>query len=213
MWQFGDGNTATNANPSHTYAVSGTYNVCLIATNSCGADTLCQLVTVVCPLPVATSLVGTGAFFQFTNTSTTSSNFQSYWEFGDGNSSIQTSPSHTYAGNGAYTVCLSVTDTCGIDSACQSLAILSTSSLKDIRISIYPQPANESVSISWNANHDPLLSMQVFALDGKLLRDFYPNELVDGVLKIDTKTWASGVYFLRIQALGSVSSQRLIIAR
>lgn len=51
-WDFGDGNTGTAQNPSHTYATSGTYSVCLIATNACGSDTSCQNVTVTNCTPV-----------------------------------------------------------------------------------------------------------------------------------------------------------------
>jgi PKD repeat protein len=35
-WQFGDGATSTAANPSHTYAVAGTYNVTLTVTDNGG---------------------------------------------------------------------------------------------------------------------------------------------------------------------------------
>ena len=35
-WDFDDGNTSTEVNPSHTYAVAGTYNVTLTTTNSAG---------------------------------------------------------------------------------------------------------------------------------------------------------------------------------
>lgn len=40
LWNFGDGNTSTLQNPSHTYSLSGNYNVQLIATNTYGADTI-----------------------------------------------------------------------------------------------------------------------------------------------------------------------------
>lgn len=40
FWDFGDGNTDTVQNPSHTYAVDGTYDVTLITTNTFGEDTL-----------------------------------------------------------------------------------------------------------------------------------------------------------------------------
>lgn len=46
-WNFGDGNGSADENPSHTYANTGTYNVCLIATNGVGSDTTCQNVNVV----------------------------------------------------------------------------------------------------------------------------------------------------------------------
>jgi hypothetical protein len=40
-WDFGDGNTSTLQNPTHTYAMAGTYTTCLVVNNSCGADTFC----------------------------------------------------------------------------------------------------------------------------------------------------------------------------
>jgi YD repeat-containing protein len=46
LWNFGNGFTATQASPSHNYQQSGTYNICLTATNSCGSDVKCQNVQV-----------------------------------------------------------------------------------------------------------------------------------------------------------------------
>ncbi|MCG8606284.1 PKD domain-containing protein, partial [bacterium] len=46
LWDFGDGNTSTQQNPSHTYAAPGAYLVCLTATNACGSDSTCATVTV-----------------------------------------------------------------------------------------------------------------------------------------------------------------------
>jgi len=40
LWNFGDGNTSTLPNPTHSYASNGTYTVTLIATNTYGSDTL-----------------------------------------------------------------------------------------------------------------------------------------------------------------------------
>lgn len=45
-WSFGDGNTSTAENPTHTYAAVGTYTVQLIATNTCGSDTSSSNVTI-----------------------------------------------------------------------------------------------------------------------------------------------------------------------
>jgi len=41
-WNFGDGNTSTQQNPSHTYTTAGTYTVTLTATNAGGSDTATQ---------------------------------------------------------------------------------------------------------------------------------------------------------------------------
>lgn len=45
-WSFGDGSNSSTKNPAHTYTTNGTYEVCLIASNACGADTVCDSVTV-----------------------------------------------------------------------------------------------------------------------------------------------------------------------
>jgi PKD repeat protein len=45
-WNFGNGKTSTVANPTHTYALSGTYQVTLVTANSCGLDSVKQSVIV-----------------------------------------------------------------------------------------------------------------------------------------------------------------------
>jgi len=45
------------------------------------------------------------------------------WDFGDGNTSTETNPIHTYEKNGTYTICLKVTNDCGTKEKCQSLTI------------------------------------------------------------------------------------------
>ncbi|TVR80242.1 MAG: PKD domain-containing protein [Chitinophagaceae bacterium] len=39
FWDFGDGNTSTDQNPTHTYMQNGVYNITLITTNTFGSDT------------------------------------------------------------------------------------------------------------------------------------------------------------------------------
>lgn len=45
-WDFGDGNTGSGANPSHTYREAGTYTVTMTVQNSAGTDTRTYEVTV-----------------------------------------------------------------------------------------------------------------------------------------------------------------------
>jgi len=116
MWDFGDGNTSTMQNPTHTYATTGTYTVCLTASSNCGADSTCQSVTYVgCGNPSAdftfTSSAGT---VDFTNTSSTTGGTAYAWDVGDGNSATTIDASNTYTTNGSYTVTLLATDSCGV---------------------------------------------------------------------------------------------------
>ncbi|MEZ4908785.1 MAG: PKD domain-containing protein [Saprospiraceae bacterium] len=45
-WDFGDGNTSIDENPTHIYSNGGTYNVCLTVDNDCGSDNSCQSILV-----------------------------------------------------------------------------------------------------------------------------------------------------------------------
>ena len=46
LWEFGDGNSSTEANPIHEYIDDGTYEVCLTITNECGDNKTCSTVVV-----------------------------------------------------------------------------------------------------------------------------------------------------------------------
>lgn len=46
LWNFGDGNTSTEDNPTHTYSTSGSYNVNLYLTFNCYKDTISSTVLI-----------------------------------------------------------------------------------------------------------------------------------------------------------------------
>jgi PKD repeat protein len=115
-WEFGDGETSTSADPTHVYAGAGSRVARLTVTDDDGGTTTVEhLITVVAPnvLPTAdfTHEVD-GLTVDFTSTSTDSDGtIVSYlWEFGDGETSAEQSPSHTFAAGGAVDVKLTVTD-------------------------------------------------------------------------------------------------------
>lgn len=123
MWDFGDGNTSTEQNPSHTYTAGGTYNVCLVVTNDLGTDFTCQFVDIFFAPAAAFSFENIGGgFVGFTDEST--NNPTSWlWDFGDGNTSTEQDPDHQYAEPGTYTVCLTATNGAGSDIVCQDVAV------------------------------------------------------------------------------------------
>ncbi len=114
----------TVPNFSHTYAQPGNYTACLVVTSTDGCkDTVCKTV-VVNPMPVAdfnTPFACHGVPVTFNNTSTIlSGQIASYfWNLGDGNTSNQQFPVHTYANPGLYTVTLTATS----DSGCVNQVI------------------------------------------------------------------------------------------
>lgn len=59
LWDFGDTNTSTMQNPSHTYAASGAYEVTLTVSGPCGNDTI--MMTVYPGLPTAVEMSAVSA--------------------------------------------------------------------------------------------------------------------------------------------------------
>jgi PKD repeat protein len=120
QWNFGDGSTSTDQNPTHTYTQLGTYTVTLSATNNNGSNTASKANYIVVTLaPVAdfsvNQRVGNAPFIvQFQDLST--NNPTSWlWQFGDGTTSTQQNPTHTYPSIGAYNVTLTVSNQYGSD--------------------------------------------------------------------------------------------------
>jgi len=117
-WDFGDGETSTERNPSHHFDQPGTYNVRLTASDDDGAtDAASHQVAPTAPPandpPHAEFIVSCEELTcRFTDQSTDADGTIASrgWDFGDGATSTERNPSHTYAAAGQYTVTLRVTD-------------------------------------------------------------------------------------------------------
>lgn len=116
LWDFGDGGTSTEENPSYSYSAGGTYTVTLTATSETDdTDTTTADITVE-PVPVPPSadftFEATNLDVVFTDGSQANDgNITAYaWDFGDGTgTSTMASPSYSYAAAGTYQVTLTIT--------------------------------------------------------------------------------------------------------
>ena len=113
LWEFGDGATSTEQNPVHVYSREGTYNVTLIATNAGGSSYVRSMVITVNRVltpPVADFTANKNEGYaplkvRFTDVSTYNPTGWE-WNFGDGSTSTEQNPEHTFSSEGTYTVTL-----------------------------------------------------------------------------------------------------------
>ncbi len=125
LWTFGDGDTSTAVNPSHTYSGNMTYDVCLIASNACGLDSFCSQIE--CDPPLAQfSFQKMGLDVNFSDLSSSVDALTYNWDFGDGGTSMSPSPSHGYAAPGTYTATLIVENACSMDTFFQTVDVCTT---------------------------------------------------------------------------------------
>jgi PKD repeat protein len=113
FWEFGDGRALSDQNPRHTYAEPGIYTVCLIAGKSGNQyDTICMDIDVSIPGACNASFIAfadpadlmTRHFIDLSSAEAVTWN----WDFGDGNTSAEQHPVHTFADEGFYKVSLAV---------------------------------------------------------------------------------------------------------
>ncbi|MBM3415578.1 MAG: PKD domain-containing protein [Bacteroidetes bacterium] len=117
QWDFGDGNTSTQQNPVHTFSnPSQVYKVKLTITSLsfCGKVTRTRQVF---PSGFADQTpdfefanVCDSGYYRFTNKSSSLQvpGITYLWDFGDGNTSTDVHPKHTYASTGPYDVKLKI---------------------------------------------------------------------------------------------------------
>lgn len=141
-WNFGDGSTSTEQNPSHTYTTVGTYSVTLQVSGTNGTDTKIRssyiTITATQTVPnaafTATPLTGVKPLAVTFTDSSTGTITSRLWNFGDGYTSTEINPSHTYTTDGSYTVSLQVTGPLGTDTETKSSLITVGNTSTDAQI-------------------------------------------------------------------------------
>ncbi len=167
LWTYGDGNGSPATSPTYTYTSSGTFNVGVIIQTSDGcsvssAENGIISQVEVYPKPTADftpdklTSDSRNFTFMFTNGSNGANLYE--WDFGDGDTSMQVSPSHTYPDTGSYIIQLIATTNQGC----------ADTTISDIRINPYytitiPSAFTPNPGGSSGGKYDPLgLTNDVF---------------------------------------------------
>lgn len=122
IWDFNDGTTISNLDSvmTHTYTIPGYYlpKIILVDAGGCqvpiiGLDTI-KVFHIAADFNLSATAICDSGFVTFNSTSITNDQITSYlWNFGDGTTSTQISPTHHYTTTGAYNTKLIVTTLAG----------------------------------------------------------------------------------------------------
>ncbi|MDX1683738.1 MAG: S8 family serine peptidase [Saprospiraceae bacterium] len=146
---------------------------------------------------------------EFDNRSSRSTSY--LWDFGDGNTSTEENPIHTYDQNGVYTVSLSAISPCTTRIKEVEIMIGSVQS-EDIdhnALVIFPNPADNELWIEGGVVETADFSIELINSQGMLMT-VAPIEEGSG-LKLDVAGLLPGIYFISIETNGERIYKKLVI--
>ncbi|HHZ64808.1 MAG TPA: PKD domain-containing protein, partial [Flavobacteriales bacterium] len=212
-WNFGDGDTSSQANPTHAYLSAGTYTVTLIGTNACETDTFVSSVTVGCSaLNASFSSTAAGQVVTYANNSIGADSYS--WDFGDGNTSSQTNPVNTYGSDGAYMVTLIATNACTSDTFQTQININTTGIIETSLITgmeLFPNPSHGAITLHVVMEAPGVVHTVIYDLVGKKLyaEESYKQRTYSE--NIELGNLAKGIYLIRVESSGNVVQRKLIL--
>jgi PKD repeat protein len=157
------------------------------------------------------------------------------WSWGDGNYSYTEYPTHTYANAGAYTICLTISDSlygcsntyCVSDSIMRTtnsmiyLSVIapSASGIKPVEtinnLSVYPNPVSNILTINYYLNNSSDIAINLFDMLGNKVSEMLNSNQSAGqhAIEWNANTLTNGIYFLQIRANDKVITQKISVIR
>ena len=189
----------------------GTYVVSIEDWIGCSSSSNSVQVTVD-PLPTAAFSPNLNMFdIEFDNLSYDATDYE--WNFGDGTTSTDFEPTHTYAASGTLDMYLVAANNCGTDTAFLSLESVGISEPGGSDLfSIYPNPSTGDFFIrSGSVNHGPF-NVAIYNSVGQQVHYsiVQPNA---GSWPLTLNQLPAGMYLLEVETDGLVQTERLVIGR
>ena len=236
-YNYSNSSSGAPGNYTHSFPTNGVYTVCLVSIGhsapgvECSRDTTCTQVVVDCstpPCPPGSSLgflkFSSQLTATFTNTSIIANGyFVTYtWDFGDGTTSNQFAPTHTYASSGKYEVCLTAelynsTGSCSI-TYCRKIKVFGLGLMKGINRSVensdtnldfnlYPNPTTGKFIIEFTDQNNAY-EVAIYSIEGKLIATKDVNET--NSIEFDLSDLDAGTYLIKVKSEGSTRIKRLV---
>lgn len=132
------------------------------------------------------------------------------WDFGDGTSSNEIHPTHTYQAAGIYTITLTATDSLG----CVQSSISKEMQIYSDHVTLYPNPATEFLALTLTGPLDrssnatsPTLTLT--DITGRVMSP--PSYISESDLHYDVSRLAAGVYIARVIYNNTSYVERILV--
>ena len=207
-----DPSSSTEDNPIVKYDNEGIYSITLMVSNQYGDSSkdFIDIVTVI-DLPSAT-FSGAQADNMVTFTSTGSNTSTYSWDFGDGKTSTEKNPIHTFGTNGMFEVTLTVSNECGDYFVTETFTINSNSVTEAelANVNIFPNPAQTNLNIQLTNSESDMIKMDVLDINGKLIMS---NTFSSSRHTLDVSSIVAGTYLIRLRSDEASYYKKIVILK
>ena len=122
-----------------------------------------------------------------------------HWDFGDGATSTERYPYHTFPSNGTYEVCLTVSNENSSNTVCRTLTFGTASTSepegKEIEVNLYPNPVKDDLTLTIYDYLPQKGTVHFFDTKGQLI---LTQKVYNGWNTIDMSRLISGTYVYQI---------------
>ncbi len=149
---------------------------------------------------------------QFTNTSSNATDY--LWDFGDGETSTEENPSHTYSAPATYSVTLTASDNfCSDAIITQEVAVnpSAVAGLTESSFIVYPNPGNGLFIVKTGREITDISEIHIFDRNGKEIFYEKPVSQNNKSFTIDLTSYKKGIYFLKLVYNQKIYFKKLIV--
>ncbi len=138
------------------------------------------------------------------------------WNFGDGFTSADKNPTHTYAAAGTYTVSLIAVNSCGSDSMKTTVTVTAVginNTVNAKNVMVYPNPNNGKFNVDFQLDLRDNVTVKIVNLNGQTV---YSNNIGNTSaenLSIDLSELAAGVYTLKVEGVNTQITKKISVLK
>ncbi len=229
LWDFGDGSTSIEQNPSHTYENAGSYTVSLTVSGLGGSDTITKenyitVKNVIANFSADVTMGKAPLTVSFTDSS--QGEIDAWlWKFGDGLTSTSQNPTHVYTSGDSFTVSLFVRGPGGSNTIVKSNYIIvdHPTSIDDMAgipekfdlLPNYPNPFNPQTTIRYAVPKRSVVNITIYDINGKLVNNLFSGIKNPGNYAItwNASGFSSGMYFIKMDTDSYSSVRKCILVK